>query len=301
MTSPPFFSIVIPVYNRSAILLNTLFTILKQSFEDFEIIIVDDGSAENLESVLAVFLNQEPRIKLIKQENKERGAARNTGYKNSSGNYVVFFDSDDLMHTNHLKIIHEKIVELGLPNFIATKYNFVNTNGKHFNSSMHGLKQGYYDYTLFLNGNPLACNICLKKENPNLFLFEEDRRYAIKEDWMFMLQNLKEQKLFIIDKVTISMFDHSLRSMRSNNGQIIKKTQLALEWIRLNIKLSPEEIKIVEAHVNYFCGIHSYLDDNRKAGVEYSKMAIKSGGFKIKYFLLLLKILIGRNVISKIK
>ena len=90
MNNPPFFSIVIPVFNRSGILYITLSTILKQKFQDFEIIIVDDGSTDITKDVLQEYQKKDSRINIIRQENKERGAARNTGYLNSSGKYVVF-------------------------------------------------------------------------------------------------------------------------------------------------------------------------------------------------------------------
>jgi glycosyltransferase involved in cell wall biosynthesis len=301
MKNQPFFSVVIPVYNRTTILLKTLASILKQSYRDFEIIVVDDGSTEDVEANLSEVIKKNPEVKLIRQENKERGAARNTGLRNASGNYIVFFDSDDLMHEDHLQVLHDNIVNVDYPNFIATKFDFVNENGKQYSSDMCRLKQGYYDYRLFLSGNPLACNICVKKDNPELCMFEEDRKYSIKEDWMFMLENLQKQKLFIIDKVTITMFDHQQRSMRSNNSKIIRRTQLAYEWIIRKVKLTQSEKKILQAHVSYFSGIHSYLDNKRKESINFSMKAIRNGGLKLKYVSLLLKSVIGRELIGKLK
>ena len=301
MNGHPFFSVVVPAYNRSRIILNTLTSILKQSFKDFEIIIVDDGSTDNTAEIIQPILKNDQRIKLIRQENKERGAARNFGFSHSTGTYVIFFDSDDLMHDNHLSVLYNNIQEQYLPFFIAAKFDFINEKGIHFHSDIKKLKQGYYDYKLFLKGNPLACNICIKKNNSDLFLFEEDRRFSIKEDWMFMLQNLQKHKLFIIDRITISMFDHAERSMRSDNMEIIQRTLSAFKWILEKIKLTITEQNELDAHVNYFCGIHSYLDNNRKEGVKYVKKAIKLGGIKMKYISLLLKTIVGRKIISRLK
>ncbi len=301
MTENPFFSVVIPTYNRSGLLVSTIHTILKQRFKDYEIIVVNDGSTDNTIEVIQPLLKNEKIIQLINQENKERGAARNLGLLNAKGTYVVFFDSDDLMHDNHLTLLHQNIHEQNFPFFIATKFDFINEKEKHFPSDISKLNQGYYNYTLFLNGNPLACNICIKKTNPDLFLFEEDRRLSIKEDWLFMLQNLQKNKLFIIDEITISMLDHSDRSMRSDNKEIIKRTLTAFEWILLKINLNTKELNQLKAHVYYFCGIHSYLDNNREAAIDFVKKAFKFGGFKIKYVSLLLKSFAGRNIIKKLK
>ena len=70
MNEHPFFSIVVPTYNRSAILLNTLQTILKQTYNDFEIIVVDDGSTDNTTEIIQPVLLNEKRVKLFKQINK---------------------------------------------------------------------------------------------------------------------------------------------------------------------------------------------------------------------------------------
>ena len=301
MNDRPFFSIVVPVYNRSNILIQTISYILKQRFKDFEIIIVDDGSVDNSIEIIKTFLELDQRIKLVTQENKERGAARNAGFLNSNGEYVIFFDSDDIMHENHLNVLSENIRQQNFPLFIATKFDFIDEEGNHLQSDIIKLKQGYYDYKLFLDGNPLACNICIKKQNAELYLFEEDRQYSIKEDWLFMIQNLYKNKLYIVDQITISMTDHAGRSMRSDNNIIIKRTLSAYEWILEKIKLTPSEQNQLFAHVNYFCGIHSYLDNNRNEGFRFIKNAFKYGGIKMKYLSLFLKTVLGRNIIKRLK
>ncbi len=301
MNSRPFFSVVIPVYNRAELFSDTLTSVLGQRFKDFEIVVVNDGSTDNTASVLQTLASKDPRVKILYQQNKERGAARNNGLSNSNGKYVVFFDSDDIMHENHLEVLHKNILELNYPFFIATKFDFVNESGKHRSSDLKFVRQGYYDYTFFLNGNSLACNICIKKDNPGLVLFEEDRRYAIKEDWLFLLVNTQKEKLYIIDEITLSMTDHPDRSMRSDNNEIIRKTILAYEWILKRLSLTKTEQNILLTHVNYFCGIHSYLENKKGESINYSLKAIETGGIKLKYVSLLLKSIVGRKVISSLK
>ena len=116
-----------------------------------------------------------------------------------------------------------------------------------------------------------------------------------------MLQNLQKHQLFLIDNITISMYDHADRSMRSNNRDIIQRTQNALKWIREKINLTDSDIKELKAHVNYFCGIHSYLDNNKKESIGYSIKAIHLGGIKIKYVRLLFKSIIGKKIVSLLK
>ncbi len=301
MNNLPFFSVVVPVFNRSNLLVHTLSFILNQTFNNFEIIVVNDGSTDNTLEELQRNFGNEKRIKIITQVNAERGVARNNGLKKSSGKYVVFFDSDDIMHASHLDVLHAKINEQQFPAFIATKFDFIDEKGNHHSSDIQSLKEGYYDYRLFLNGNPLACNVCVLKDNPLLSLFEEDRNFAIKEDWMFLIQNMKSNKLFIIDRVTISMNDHEHRSMRSDNKMIIKRTLAAGEWISKRIELTKEEEKQLQAHISYFCGIHAYLDEEKKNSISFSLKAMRAGGLKVKYISLFVKSIVGRKVISLFK
>ncbi len=293
---PPFFSIVIPVYNRFELVQDTIESVLDQKYRSFEIIIVDDGSSDGSGEKLDEQYRGNYRIRIIHQTNQERGAARNRGFRESQGVYVIFLDSDDRLLSDHLETLERKIISLGNPAFIATKFEFL-TNGKRNVSSIGNYNEGYYDYRLFLDGNPLGCNVCVLKQNENIILFEEDRKFAIKEDWLFFLTNLRHQKLFIVDKVTLLMLDHEERSMRSNNELLISKTGLARDWIIRNVDLTENDIRKLDAHVNYFCAIHAYIEGLRSCALQFIFRAFGKGGMKLKYFVLLIKIIVGRKTI----
>jgi glycosyltransferase involved in cell wall biosynthesis len=297
----PFFSIVIPVYNRSEILEQRVQYLLQQEFTDYEVIIVDDGSTDHPAEKLKLLISSHQNIRLISQINSERGAARNTGIRNSIGEYVVLFDSDDFMHKDHLLKLHNGIIKNNYPDFIATKFNFKDENENTFNSEIQNYKSGVYNYSLFLNGNPLACNISFKRNLKDLKYFVEDRSYSITEDWMFLISNMRNHNLTLLDDVTISMYDHVNRSMKSDNHVIIQRTLKATEWIKENIELSDSELNKLYAHTNYFCGIHTYLDGQRFSSVLFTVKAILKGGIKIKYLSLLAKSILGRKLILKVK
>ena len=88
----PLVSVIIPTYNRGWILKEAIDSVLSQTFTDYELIVVDDGSTDNTTDILKFY----PEIKLIRQENRGVSAARNMGVKASSGKYLAFLDSDDL-------------------------------------------------------------------------------------------------------------------------------------------------------------------------------------------------------------
>lgn len=101
----PFFSIIIPTFNRAHIIRDAIEAVQIQKFTDFELIISDDGSTDNTEEIISSFL-KDSRIKYIKQLNKGVCAARNFGAKHASGKYLIFLDSDDTINENWLFDFH---------------------------------------------------------------------------------------------------------------------------------------------------------------------------------------------------
>lgn len=95
------FSVVIPLYNKELSVKNTIDSALNQSFQDFEIVIVNDGSTDNSVKVVEQF--KDSRIRLIHQENQGVSAARNRGIKEAKYNWICFLDADDLWKENHLQ------------------------------------------------------------------------------------------------------------------------------------------------------------------------------------------------------
>ena len=102
----PRVSVIIPTYNRARFIAETVQSVLDQTFTDFEIVIVDDGSTDNTREVMGSF--QDSRIKYIYQKNNGVCIARNNAINASSGEYLAFLDSDDVLLRNSL----EKRVEV---------------------------------------------------------------------------------------------------------------------------------------------------------------------------------------------
>jgi glycosyltransferase involved in cell wall biosynthesis len=100
----PFFSVIIPVYNRARVLKTALESVRAQNFQDFEILVVDDGSRDNPRAVVDAFGDE--RIRFIQQDNAGGGAARNTGIDQARGDFLAFLDSDDLFLPDHLANMH---------------------------------------------------------------------------------------------------------------------------------------------------------------------------------------------------
>jgi len=99
----PFVSIVVPSFNRERCLQTLFASFIRQTLQDFEVVLVDDGSSDNTENILRGIAD--PRFRYVRHE-KNRGAqaARNTGIKTAKGAWVAFFDSDDVMLENSLEL-----------------------------------------------------------------------------------------------------------------------------------------------------------------------------------------------------
>lgn len=95
------FSVIIPLYNKQESIRNTIQSVLDQKIQDFEIIVIDDGSTDA--SALNVIKIQDPRIRLIQQNNQGVSAARNRGIQEAKYEWIAFLDGDDLWKKNHLE------------------------------------------------------------------------------------------------------------------------------------------------------------------------------------------------------
>ena len=266
----PFFSVIIPTYNRADLIAATLRSVQTQQFVEFEVLVVDDGSKDATAEVVRPFL-ADVRFQYLPKANAERGAARNYGLDRALGEYVIFLDSDDLFHPEHLATLHAAIGSMQpRPNFIATKYDF-DRDGKRRPSDLATLPAGPLRFEAFLQGNALACNICVRRQNPQLFPFEEDRRYAAIEDWMFLLENTQHGDVIqLVDALTLTMNDHDQRSMRADNQGLIRRLELAAGWMQQHLTLTPLQRRTLLGRLYYLCAIHAHIDGYQAQALRFA-------------------------------
>ena len=124
MTSP-FFSIIIPVYNREKYIRECLDSVLSQTFENWEAIVVDDGSVDQSREILESYANDDKRFKLIFQTNSGVSVARNRGLEKARGEYILFLDSDDWLHVCALERLFSTISQYSKLDMVLFNYNWV--------------------------------------------------------------------------------------------------------------------------------------------------------------------------------
>lgn len=127
----PFFSIIVPVYNVEDYLDECVQSVLTQTFTDFELILIDDGSSDNSPILCDYYSKTDSRIKVFHKENGGASSARNYGIENMSGEYVLFLDSDDFWNdSDMLNILHQTIIDNAsdIVIFGCTDFNMVTGN-----------------------------------------------------------------------------------------------------------------------------------------------------------------------------
>lgn len=100
-------SVIVPAYNAEKYLENTVRSILKQTFSDFEVILVNDGSVDKTPDIMNALAKEDKRITVINQENKKLPEARNVGMRAAKGKYLYFADADDILHPQLLAFLYQ--------------------------------------------------------------------------------------------------------------------------------------------------------------------------------------------------
>lgn len=133
----PKVSIIVPVYNTADYLSACLDSLLAQTYENLEIIIIDDGSTDNSPAIIESYAKKDSRIKTTRQKNQGLSGARNAGLKETTGEYVTFVDSDDMIEPSMLQ---DMIIALEDTNsdIAVCSFKEIYPNGKivHFNKNL---------------------------------------------------------------------------------------------------------------------------------------------------------------------
>ncbi len=209
-----FLSIVVPTYNRANLIENTLKSILNQECEDFEVIVIDDGSTDNTEEVIRPYLSE--KVHYHKIENSERGAARNRGTELANGEYVNWFDSDDEMLPNHVAALKELVDQNNKPEVVATSFMIKSENNilKATKNKFSKLQKKRKNF--LIEGNYFSCNsVSVRKDVALLNPFVEDRKLSVSEDYELWLRLSAQFPFHTSSVITSYLIQHGQRSVNT--------------------------------------------------------------------------------------
>lgn len=190
MEKLPKISIIVPCYNQAQYLDECLQSVLDQTYQNWECIIVNDGSPDNTEEVALAWTQKDSRFKYVKKENGGLSSARNAGIKNSVGEYILPLDADDK--------ISEDYIQLGIQRFIdypETKLVYCNAWLFGTTNCLWNLPE--YSYFEMLFANQIFCSAIFKKKDwIRAKGYDETIRIGL-EDWDFWLRILSKESIVV--------------------------------------------------------------------------------------------------------
>ncbi len=246
-------SIIIPTYNREHLLCRAAQSVLDQTYQDFELIIIDDGSTDNTKQVVESFSDE--RVKYIQHgKNKGGAAARNTGIKAAKGEYIAFQDSDDEWLPEKLEkqmmAFETAAPEVGV--VYVGCHRLENNKKNLLPSSKVAQKEGDI-FSALLKENFVAMPAVLVKrgcfERAGMF----DENFSPIEDWELFLRMARDFQFRYIDEPLVISY-HQPDSITGNQRAIFKPLKLILETYFEDIK---QDKRVLASYYfrlgNYLC------------------------------------------------
>lgn len=235
-------SIIMPAYNSARYICDSIESVINQTYKDWELIIVDDGSTDDTSAIIKQYIDADKRISCYYQANARQGIARNTGIAKSKGSLIAFLDSDDLWLSNKLSLMMEEF-EKSDPDLLFTDAyifdgNFnpenIPVNQKRFmvTSAKYQGTEGLQDF-LFFNRIPMLTTLIKKEALINVNMFSSR---GICEDYELWLN-------LLIKGYNFRSISLPLAAYRVHNQSTTRNDKLAVDEcidVIFNIAKQPE-------------------------------------------------------------
>jgi glycosyltransferase involved in cell wall biosynthesis len=293
------FSVIIPTYNRLDNLKIALNSVLKQTYQEFEIIIVDDGSKDKTQEYIESLKNN--KIKYIWQENSGLpSVARNNGIKLATNEWISFLDSDDFWEKDKLEFVKNEILNNQKENLVAIgHWENLLVNGIKKNILKHGIESDNIYEELLFKGNVYSTSAMTVRKNilDKLDGYNISAKYYIVEDYELWLRVSKMGDIKSINKVLGSYCLGESDNISSNvdklNDNLINVVIDNIE--KLDIKSSDKNNlkKIHISRINYYRGRSYQLNGDFEKAIPILINSIKEYPFSIKKYISLIFAFLG--------
>ncbi|MDD5560597.1 MAG: glycosyltransferase [Candidatus Omnitrophica bacterium] len=203
MANNPLVSVIIPMFNAENTVRETIRSVQAQTYQNWEMLVVDNRSTDRSRDVLKEIIQQDSRIRLIESDYNSGGPARprNIGIRNALGKYLAFLDSDDLWLPDKLKLGVD-FLENNNDYFLVYSKCFIKTNGKISGITPQKANAGNVFNRLYLELNFIACLtvMMVNQKNSEQYFFPEDKRFITVEDYILWLSIARKHKIGFIDE-----------------------------------------------------------------------------------------------------
>lgn len=298
----PLVSIIIPTYNRKNFVIKTIDSLLKQESDDYELIIVDDGSSDGTDEHFKNFAN--PKVSYHKIGNSERGFARNYGARQAKGSYVNFFDSDDLAYNNHVSNAVNFIKLKDNPEVFHEDYDIKTPEGD--DVPFTRISDSEIGKWLVDHGNVLSCNgVFIRKDIALQFPFCESRILSGTEDYALWLRLSSRFKIWRVPGITSTIVNHEQRSMASHDVvKLINRNMFLLDYLQNDnhfMDYIGDNFNLIESECFSYIALHIVLAGNNRQGFNFLMKAMKADRtfpFRSVRFMAIIKHM-GRNFFGR--
>ncbi|ARZ63775.1 MULTISPECIES: glycosyltransferase family 2 protein [Bacillus] len=271
-------SVIVPVYNSEKFISKCLESIIRQTYKNIEILIINDGSSDESETIINVYRKIDHRITYYYQNNSGPSKARNRGILNATGEYVIFLDSDDTVHENYVMYLLNEMINSNSDLVCCgykdiSRYGMLNCSDFNFESSIS--INSFMKMVCKGTGGVLWGKI-YKREIITKFNLKMDEKIFMCEDLVFVLQYASQCKKF--KYVEAYLYNYN----RLNQYSISKNISIHyMQNYILVCKRIEEIFKSVELDENEIHGIITRrIQDNVLNLIEQQSINIKSIGIK---------------------
>jgi glycosyltransferase involved in cell wall biosynthesis len=262
-------SVIMPAYNGEQFIAQSIMSVLNQTFTDFELIVVDDGSTDRTAEIVSGIQRQDDRVRFLRQENSGQAAARNIGISKSQGDLIAFLDQDDLWIEQKLELQTKAIEASGADIVFSGGYIFsgadVTCETISF-AQLEGKLSGPEMFRLLFIENriPILTAIVRKEALASVGPLEEDRRYQNADDYDLWLRLAAAGATFLaLPERLVRYRAHSAQA--SSNTVRMLQAELAVLQKHQNVALLSREDKSRRFRSVYLKLVRSLLDEGRMA------------------------------------
>jgi len=283
MTENPLVSIIIPTYNRAHLIGETLDSVLAQTYENWECIIVDDGSTDHTDEVVGKYVKKDKRFKYFHRPDEHLpggNGARNYGFKMSQGKYVNWFDSDDMMLPEKLELKVKAIQDNGV-DFVVSKTTYFNSDNRHMDSLYKGLNSKIkpHDYCA-QKVNWLTPDALILKNTLKDIRFNENLKSG--QEFNFFCRYMQTKpNFFFIDRLLTHRRHHddSIKNSLSKDQKKLNQQRFEKIWFTYK-DIKKDGTKKSIGVLIYRCISLYYKKQYVNLPVGFYKEVIKQYGFK---------------------
>jgi len=287
----PRVSVIIPVYNGQEYVAATLETVFAQTFRDFEVIVIDDGSTDRTEAILDRFCG---KITLLKNSHKGPASSRNLGLEASHGSLVAFLDADDLWLPKKLErqvSIASSHPEYGI---ITTNYAKFDETGIIEPSSADQrppIQSGYVlEELLFDNWIGTSCVMARRECFDKVGKFADDSIALGKDDWNMWMRIAAHYPVYYLDEVLVHYRVHPQSFSHQNQEKVLAGWLAQLDWFEDSIPQLRARHKLMqEARFSYCWGMgwHNLHELNLHGARGKLRRALHYSPFSVKAWIAL--------------